>query len=54
MTVQMQQYPGMVEAIIEVLKHMDVDGETMQHILKETGMEDQMLKQLQDKVGSLR
>jgi hypothetical protein len=25
---------------------MDVDGETMQYILKETGMEYQMLKQL--------
>ena len=46
MTYKMKQYPGTVEAIIEVLKHVDVDGETMQYILKETGMEDQMLKQL--------
>jgi len=32
--------------IIQQLKSMDVDGETMQHILKETGMEWQMLRQL--------
>jgi hypothetical protein len=25
---------------------MDIDGETMEHILREVGMEDQMLKQL--------
>ena len=29
-----------------ILKDNDVDGETMQHILKETGMEWQMLRQL--------
>ena len=46
MTDKMKQYPGTVEAIIEILKHVDIDGETMQHILKETGMEDQMLRQL--------
>ena len=32
--------------IIQQLKSMDVDGETMQHILKEIGMEWQMLRQL--------
>ena len=42
----MKSHPGMVETIIDMLKHMDVDGETMQHILKETGMDHQMLKQL--------
>ncbi len=46
MTVQMKSNPGVVETIIDMLKHMDVDGETMQYILKETGMEYQMLKQL--------
>jgi len=33
-----------VKEIIESLR--DVDGETMQHILEEVGMEDQMLRQL--------
>ena len=42
----MKSHPGMVETIIDMLKHMDVDGETMQYILKETGMDHQMLKQL--------
>ena len=37
---------GIVFDIIEELKKMDVDGETMQYILKKTGMEDQMLRQL--------
>ena len=32
--------------IIEYLKEMDVDGETMEFILRGVGMEDQMLKQL--------
>ena len=41
-----QTFPQTVEIIIDMLKHMDVDGETMQYILKETGMEYQMLKQL--------
>ena len=40
-----------IEAIIvelneNILKDDEVDGETMQHILKETGMEWQMLRQL--------
>ena len=33
-----------VKEIIEALR--DVDGETMQHILEEVGMEQQMLRQL--------
>ena len=32
--------------IIQFLKEMDVDGETMQHILEQVGMEEQMLRQL--------
>jgi hypothetical protein len=35
-----------VKDIIAKLKVIDVDGETMQYILKEVGMEDQMLRQL--------
>ena len=32
--------------VIEQLKYIEVDGETMQYILKRVGMEDQMLRQL--------
>jgi hypothetical protein len=35
-----------VDRIIIVLNEIDIDGETMHRILKETGMEYQMLKQL--------
>ena len=35
-----------VESVIYILKRIDVDGETMEHILNETGMDGQMLKQL--------
>ena len=35
-----------VNDIISKLRTIDVDGETMQYILKKVGMEDQMLKQL--------
>lgn len=35
-----------VNDIINKLRAIDVDGETMQYILKKVGMEDQMLKQL--------
>lgn len=41
-----ETFPNTVQVIIDMLKRMDVDGETMQYILKETGMEYQMLKQL--------
>jgi len=41
-----QTFPQTVETIIDMLNHMDVDGETMQYILKKTDMEYQMLKQL--------
>jgi hypothetical protein len=46
MTIQMKENPGVVETIIDMLNHINVDGETMQYILKNVGMEDQMLKQL--------
>ena len=42
----MRSHPGMVEEIIEMLKHIDVDGETMEYILKAVGMDEQMLHQL--------
>lgn len=35
-----------VEMIIATLKDIDIDGETMEYILKEVGMEEQMLHQL--------
>ena len=35
-----------VEGIIQALKALDVDGETMQFILDRVGMNDQMLRQL--------
>ena len=41
-----ETFPNTVQVIIDMLKRMDVDGETMQHILKETGMDHQMLHQL--------
>jgi predicted transcriptional regulator len=42
----MSQNSGVVETIIDMLKFIDVDGETMQHIIEEVGMNDQMLRQL--------
>lgn len=35
-----------VDQIIQQLKDIDVDGETMQHILEQVGMDDQMHRQL--------
>ena len=35
-----------VQLVIDTLRDIDVDGETMQYILEKVGMEDQMLKQL--------
>jgi hypothetical protein len=35
-----------IAKIIELLNDIDVDGETMQYILNEVGMEDQMHRQL--------
>jgi hypothetical protein len=45
-TMQMKAHPGMAEEIIGMLKHMEVDGETMEHIIRSVGMEEQMLRQL--------
>ena len=46
MTIKMQENPGVVETVIDMLNHIEVDGETMQHILCQVKMEDQMLRQL--------
>ena len=45
-TPQMEQHAGNVNRVINILREIDVDGETMQFILEKVGMEDQMLKQL--------
>ena len=42
----MKAHPGSVETVIDILKHMEVDGETMEHIIRSVGMEEQMLRQL--------
>ena len=46
MTQLSKLHPGMVEEVISMLRHMEIDGETMQYILQKVGMEDQMLRQL--------
>jgi hypothetical protein len=35
-----------VQQVINILNAIDVDGETMEHILEEVGMTSQMLRQL--------
>jgi hypothetical protein len=35
-----------INCVIQILKEMDIDGETMQYILEQVGMNDQMLRQL--------
>lgn len=46
MTIQMKENPGVVETVIDMLNHIDVDGETMEYIIRQVGMEQQMLRQL--------
>jgi hypothetical protein len=46
MTIKIKENPGVVETIIDMLSHIDVDGETMEHIIKQVGIEQQMLRQL--------
>ena len=46
MTIQMKENPGVVETVIDMLNHILVDGETMEYILRQVGMEDQMANQL--------
>jgi hypothetical protein len=45
-TMWMAAHPGMVDEVIQMLKHMEVDGETMEYILQQTAMKTQMLRQL--------
>jgi hypothetical protein len=45
-TAQMEQHAAKVNQVINILRDIDVDGETLQYILEKVGMEDQMLKQL--------
>ena len=47
-TEQMSYYVDreVVKKVIEQLKSINIDGETMQYIIKSVGMEDQMLRQL--------
>jgi hypothetical protein len=35
-----------IDQVINTLKEIDVDGETMQYILEQVGMQEQMLRQL--------
>ena len=35
-----------VEAVIQYLNSIEVDGDTMEYIIKEVGMKEQMLRQL--------
>ena len=37
---------SIVDAVVTMLRIYDVDGETMEHIINEVGMRDQMIKQL--------
>ena len=46
MTGKMQENPQRVKLVIDVLKDIEVDSETMQCILKEIKMDWQMLRQL--------
>ena len=45
-TVQMEQHAANVNRVINILREIEVDGETMQYILQRVGMEEQMLRQL--------
>jgi hypothetical protein len=45
-TTQMEQHATNVNRVVNILREIDVDGETMQYIIKKVGMEEQMLKQL--------
>jgi len=45
-TPQMEQHAVSVNRVINILREIDVDGETMQYILEKVGMEDQMTRQL--------
>ena len=46
MTIKMNENPGVVETVIDMLNNIEVDGETMNFIIEYTNMKDQMLRQL--------
>jgi|TARA_R110000868_G_scaffold106438_2_gene291900 hypothetical protein len=52
MTIQMQENPGVIETITDMLNHISVDGETMEYILRQVGMQEQMLRQLSLKANA--
>ena len=45
-TAQMEQHAANVNRVINILREIEVDGETMQYIIEKVGMSDQMLRQL--------
>ena len=45
-TPQMEQHAANVNRVINILREIEVDGETMQYIIEKVGMTDQMLRQL--------
>ena len=45
-TALMEQHAADVNRVINILREIEVDGETMQYILDKVGMSDQMLRQL--------
>ena len=45
-TAQMEQHAANVNRVINILREIEVDGETMQYIIEKVGMTDQMLRQL--------
>ena len=45
-TVLMRLHPGQVEEVIDMLKYINVDGETMEYIIEKVHMKEQMLRQL--------
>jgi hypothetical protein len=42
----MEQHAANVNRVINILREIEVDGETMQYIIEKVGMQDQMLRQL--------
>jgi hypothetical protein len=45
-TSQMEQHAANINRVINILREIEVDGETMQYIIEKVGMDDQMLRQL--------
>ena len=45
-TEQLERYSLNINRVINILKEIEVDGETMQYILERVGMSNQMMRQL--------